>query len=187
MEKLRQNCDEHAQNDFLVKFKDGDNDSFKDFYLMYKPMIIKIISSKCKHQDRDDVIQEILIKIYKNRESYDPSKSKMSTWVCNISKNLVIDIYRKENNKKRKDKNSDVSTETIIDNKDKIDVSTKFMDHLSSKEIDLLMMKYVKNMTSESIAVHLGSTKSSVVANIHSIKEKVKSIYGKNSKNNFIL
>ena len=56
-------------------------------------------SKKIRNRDfagmeREDVIQEVLIKVYKSIESFDPSKSKASTFVDHVIENKIKDCLR---------------------------------------------------------------------------------------------
>jgi hypothetical protein len=44
---------------------------------------------------KEDFISEVLIKAYNKFHLFDSSKSALSTWITNMSKNLYIDICRK--------------------------------------------------------------------------------------------
>ena len=45
--------------------------------------------------DIDDVVQEALLKIHRARDSYDPSRSKLTTWAATIAQRCNIDRNRK--------------------------------------------------------------------------------------------
>ena len=47
-------------------------------------------------QDAEDLVQETGIKAMRNAERFDPTKSKMVTWLSHIMKNLYIDSVRKK-------------------------------------------------------------------------------------------
>lgn len=49
--------------------------------------------------DKDDVISEVLSKIFNKIGMYDPKHSKYTTWLFRICKNYVIDLWRMENKK----------------------------------------------------------------------------------------
>jgi len=44
-------------------------------------------------EDAEDVTQEVLIRLWKHRDSIDPSST--STWVMRVARNLVIDVSRR--------------------------------------------------------------------------------------------
>lgn len=66
-------------------------------YNKYKKIIKNYIKNKySKHNDIDDDVSEILIKIFLNLNTFDSEKSKFYTWVCNIAKNHIINNWRNQ-------------------------------------------------------------------------------------------
>jgi len=49
----------------------------------------------------DDLVQEILVKLWKNLQNYDNSKTKFRTWLSNIIRNNVTDYWRKMGTRQR--------------------------------------------------------------------------------------
>lgn len=47
------------------------------------------------HNNAEDLAQEVFIKIYQKWDFYDPEKSKITTWLINITNNTLIDNHRK--------------------------------------------------------------------------------------------
>src|ERR1700733_12599764 len=45
--------------------------------------------------DAEDLTQEVFIKMYRTLASYDPSKGAFVTWVTTITRNLLVDHFRK--------------------------------------------------------------------------------------------
>lgn len=185
MEKLRQNCDESAE--FILRFKSGDNESFEEFCRTYRTTIEKAVFGKCKFQDKEDVVQEVFLKIYKSRSSYDPAKAKITTWVCNLARNLAIDIYRKEKGRRKiSPKHLQIEEDSVCIDQTKISFSTHFLSQISESDAALLRLKYMEGLTSNEIAIHVGMTKSSVVSRIHLIKTRLQDIYGTDAKTHFM-
>lgn len=66
--------------------------------LWYWPKLESYIrkSSNLSLTEREDIVQEACIKMYKNLNAYDPSL-KFSTWAFQIAHNCMIDAFRKKN------------------------------------------------------------------------------------------
>lgn len=71
------------------------------FYDHYGKAIFGVIYQVVPNQEAaEDILQEVFVKIWKNINSYDPSKGRLFTWVLNIARNQSIDYTRsKEFNK----------------------------------------------------------------------------------------
>ncbi len=45
--------------------------------------------------DAQDLTQEVFIKIYRTLSSYDTNKGAFATWITTITRNLLVDHFRK--------------------------------------------------------------------------------------------
>ncbi|MGN5954026.1 RNA polymerase sigma factor [Sphingobacterium lactis] len=72
------------------------SDLFLDVIQTHKGILYKIANSYCKEsEDRKDLIQEIIIQLWKSFDNYN-HKYEYSTWIYKISLNVAISFYRKE-------------------------------------------------------------------------------------------
>lgn len=51
---------------------------------------------------REDILQEVFVKIYNNFAQYDSTKGRLYTWMANLTRNLTIDTLRSKGYKKQK-------------------------------------------------------------------------------------
>lgn len=184
---MRRNCDETANDEFIERFRNGEIEAFNEFCYKYRAMIERAIYRRCKLQDKDDVVQEVLLRAFNCRKEYDPSKAKITTWICNIANNLAIDIYRHNTRKLKGHSVVNVSKDPCCPApREPSTVSIKFLSGISNGDAQILRMKYVDGMTSRAIAEHLGMQKSAVVSKIHQLKVKLRNIHGNDAKSSFI-
>jgi RNA polymerase sigma-70 factor, ECF subfamily len=61
--------------------------------------------------DAEDLTQEVFIKIYRTVASFDPSKAGFNTWVTTVTRNLLVDHFRKTKNDRATDSIDDSGTE----------------------------------------------------------------------------
>ena len=80
------------------------NDNYELFLSIIetnKGIIYKIANSFCRDiDDRKDLAQEIILKLWKSFETYN-EQSKHSTWIYRISLNVAISFYRKEKSRSK--------------------------------------------------------------------------------------
>ncbi len=77
------------------------SDIFLSVVQSNKGISYNVANSYCKNaEDRKDLVQEIIIQLWKSFDSYD-SNFKHSFWMYRISLNVAISFHRKENNRKR--------------------------------------------------------------------------------------
>ena len=50
--------------------------------------------------DADDLTQEVFIKIYRTMASFDPGKASFNTWITTVTRNLLVDHFRKTKNER---------------------------------------------------------------------------------------
>ncbi len=48
--------------------------------------------------DAEDLTQEVFIKIYRTMASFDPERAAFNTWVTTVTRNLLVDHFRKTKN-----------------------------------------------------------------------------------------
>ena len=79
-----------------------DSQAWEDFVDYYRDFIkILIYRLNISSNDVDDLSQEILLKIWKNLEKYDPERNKFRTWLNCLIRNKVIDFIRKKSRIKK--------------------------------------------------------------------------------------
>ncbi|MBP9744817.1 MAG: RNA polymerase sigma factor, partial [Saprospiraceae bacterium] len=67
----------------------------------HKGILFKITNSYCKNaEDRKDLLQEIIIQLWKSFDRYD-SHFKFSTWIYRIALNVSITYFRKANRRRQ--------------------------------------------------------------------------------------
>jgi RNA polymerase sigma-70 factor (ECF subfamily) len=169
MRKLRQNCDETAE--FVQKFKSGDNEAFNDFCTTHRYIAKAAVKGRCRPEDIDDLVQEALMKAFKHRSRYDPSKSKLSTWLSRIATSLAIDLYRLNKNRTSSQAIEDTFHAKTCECKN--EGFNKLMSRLSEDEAVLLRLKFVEEMRCEDIANALDMQIGTVKSNLFRLKKKI--------------
>ena len=154
------------------------DDTFTNLLEEHKGILFKVARAYCQDEtDRQDVIQEIIIQLWRSYGRYDP-QYRLSTWVYRIALNVAISFYRRE--KKRKE-----SAVTITDNilevvapeedqpNENIQLLHRFIHQLP--ELDrALMILYLDEKGYSEIAEVLGITETNVATKISRIKQKLK-------------
>ena len=45
----------------------------------------------------DDLVQDVMLTVWRRAHQFDPAKASVSTWIFTIARNRRIDVYRREN------------------------------------------------------------------------------------------
>ena len=87
-----------TRKSLLMRAKDQDDDqAWQDFVDYYGTFIEMLLSHfRFVGHDRDDLKQEILLKIWKNLDKYDTSRSNFRGWLNRLIRNQMIDYKRKQ-------------------------------------------------------------------------------------------
>ncbi len=63
-----------------------------EIYTEYRDKVFSYTRSKVQnYQDAEDLCEDVFVKVFQKLDKYDESKSAISTWIYNITKNTVID------------------------------------------------------------------------------------------------
>ncbi len=80
--------------------------------------------------DAEDVTQDVFLKVYRNLSSFDPEKGGFQTWITTLTRNLLVDNYRRN----RLDRASDSLDVTMSGDEDGPIMSDRLADTRPSQE-----------------------------------------------------
>lgn len=80
--------------------------------------------------DAEDLTQEVFLKMYRNLGSFDPSKGGFTTWLTTLTRNLLVDNYRRS----RLERASDSLDESLDGEDDGPTKAERLMDTGKSQE-----------------------------------------------------
>jgi len=73
--------------------------NFNEIYSQYKSNITNFVSIKINNSfDKDEIVQDIFLKISQNLHKYDSNKASIRTWIFTIVNNTIIDFFRTHKN-----------------------------------------------------------------------------------------
>ncbi|MGH1486330.1 MAG: sigma-70 family RNA polymerase sigma factor [Cellvibrionaceae bacterium] len=89
-------------NQYLLKVgKTQDRASFKVLYDHFGPLIKSYFMAKFPSQHSlqmmDELVQEVMIKVWQKAMTFDPAKAAASTWIFTLARNTRIDMLRRQN------------------------------------------------------------------------------------------
>lgn len=159
-----------TQDDLLILIANKDEKAFTHMYNMYSKSLFAVISNLVKeHEEAEDVLQEVFVKIWKNIDSYNETKGRFYTWILNIARNSAIDKLRSKGfNNSRKNLSSDNFVHLLDDSNritNMIDVIgiRDFVKKLKPKCIQIIELLFFKGYTqqeaSEELEIPLGTVK----------------------------
>ncbi len=80
--------------------------------------------------DAEDITQDVFLKVYRNLSSFDSEKGSFQTWITTLTRNLLVDNYRRN----RVDRASDSLDASISGDEDGATMSDRLADTRPSQE-----------------------------------------------------
>jgi len=155
------------------------SDSFISVIQSNKGILYKVANSYCQNiEDRKDLVQEIIIQLWKSFDKYD-SNFKYSTWMYRIALNVAISFYRKESSRKTisnslTDSIIDFTHNEIQDDKES-DLGLLQQVILELKQLDkAVILLYLEEKSHKEISAIMGITETNVATKIGRIKLLIK-------------
>ena len=145
----------------------------------HKGIVYKIANAYCSNdEDRKDLVQEIIIQIWRALPSYD-GEHRLSTWLYRIILNVSISFYRR--NKTRKNKTLLLLQDVLnyVDEGDDPEIDEEIRQLYSYinelRELDrALMILYLDSRSYSEIAEILGISETNVSTKIGRIKVQLR-------------
>ena len=155
-----------TDEELAMEYMSGNDYAFDKLLERYKEEVFKYIFSMTKEKSTaEDIFQDVFVRIIVGlREGKYTSKGFFSYWVSTITRNILIDHFRKDrilaadlNNNNDITKMylpqlTDVSAETTIVNTQVKDSAVKLMNHLPELQREVVYMKYFEDKSFKEIA-----------------------------------
>lgn len=128
-------------------------------YFDYKEKVTAYVKNRVADAcTAEDIVSEVFIKVYQKLESYDGSRASLSTWIYTITRNTVIDYY-----KKRKTQALPFDEVAAVEDHAEISAGEELLESLataleklSERERDLIILYYYQGYTLKRIAEMMG-------------------------------
>ncbi|MDO4695248.1 MAG: RNA polymerase sigma factor [Porphyromonas sp.] len=144
-----------------------------------RPLYVIIRRIVLSHENADDVLQNTLIKIWKNIPQF-RGASKLSTWMYSIATNEAITYLRQEQKNKKRSiatENSDLTQSLASDpyfDGDRAEAAfLSAIDKLPEKQKITFQMRYFEELSYREIAEITGTSIGALKANYHHALNKL--------------
>lgn len=149
---------------------------FEDLIQRHAGVIRKVAHAYCRRDaDRDDVVQEILVQLWRSRARFD-GRAKVSTWIYRVALNVAISAYRRERRHRDRraefDESAVVARELPDSTKDDVRRLMTAIDRLDELNRALVLLDLDGN-DHASIADVLGLSTSNVSTRLHRIRKRL--------------
>jgi len=172
-----------VENEVVFLLSNKDPKGIELLYDKYSSTLHGYIYRILKSEEvSEEVLQEVILRIWDNFSSYDSSKGKLFTWMVNITRHLAIDKLRSKEYKSQLHNVNDDNIQIMIDknlnynfNPETIGVKS-MMNSLDKEKRDLVELVYFFGYTqsevSEKLKMPLGTVKTKIRAALKTLREK---------------
>ena len=140
----------------------------------------------CCHEDTDDLLQEIFVKIWAALPSF-RGEAQLFTWIYRIATNETLNFLRKKSLRSLLNTGSltaelerQVEDDPYFNGDEAERLLLKAIQKLPTKQRMVFTMRYFDDMKYEDISEILGSSVSSLKASYHFANEKIKGLLKEN-------
>ena len=125
----------------------GDADAWEEIVRSYNRRIYNVCYRFTGSADSaEDLAQEVFIKMYRTLDSYAPEKGAFTTWIMTMTRNLLVDHYRKA----KQDRVTDSLDAGITEDEDAVPLSDRIEDSAPSAD-DRIQRRETQEMVQKAI------------------------------------
>lgn len=131
------------------------NDIRAEIYESYHSKVQNFILSKVNDMYlAEDICSDVFIKVYEKYDTFNDSKSSLSTWIFTIARNTLIDYYRvrRVHEEVPEDMAMDSSVEDEVLGNEMLDGLADALEKLDERERDLIILHYYSGLKLNEIA-----------------------------------
>ena len=171
-----------SDKEIIDLYRDGQEDrALEEIVAAYSERLYwHVRRFTCSHEDADDLLQDILIKVWKSLATF-RSDSQLYTWIYRVATNECLNFIRK--NRVKASLRAE-TLETILDRQVDDDPSfdgdslqrevQKAVNSLPAKQKLVFVLRYFDEMPYEQMSQVLGTSVGSLKASYHHAYYKVK-------------
>ncbi|MBQ1566886.1 MAG: sigma-70 family RNA polymerase sigma factor [Erysipelotrichaceae bacterium] len=153
--------------------------SIDEIYEEYYQKVFSYINSRINnYHDSEDLCEDVFTKVFKNLEKFDESKSALSTWIFNITKNTLIDFYRTRHDSYELLDNYEYEEEKNAVSETELADLANALNKLNDEERDIIVLKYYEGYSLKEIGEKMSLTYGVVKLRHNSALEKMKGFMG---------
>ncbi len=177
----------HTDEQLIQEYLNGDNNVLGILYnRFYKKVYYKCLSFTKNADDAFDFAQDILLKSFSKAASF-KGESKFSTWLFSITHNYCVSEVARRNKIRPEDvgfrynlytePGNEQGFEERRQREDKEIELYNYMDELSEKDKNILVLKYHQNYSVKELQEVFGSSASAIKMRLMRARQKLEDIY----------
>jgi RNA polymerase sigma-70 factor (ECF subfamily) len=169
----------------------GKSERFQELVTRYQSMIAGIAwRSGCRREDVEDVVSEVLLKVYRNLHQYRPDHA-FSTWLYKLTANHVVDRSRRM----KKERGRTEMPEQVEDHAPGADdameederhaLVREALKHVDERYREVMQLVYVEGLKVDETARILGTPEGTVKTRLMRGREALKKVLMRRNPEHF--
>lgn len=157
------------EESLITRAKNGESAAFGKLYDTYLPKIYRFVFLKTgRKQDAEDLTHQIFASAWENMSRYELKGFPFSSWLYRIANNAVIDYYRTWKHYQSIDAVPEeifaetTNLETKLDAAFDIHIIKTALQKLEPDQQNILIMKFVDDLSNKEIAAVVGKSEGAV-------------------------
>ena len=156
--------------------------TFEEAYERHYEDVYKVIYMRLLNRENtEDVVQETFIKAMNSWDSFDESKASAKTWLSTIARNTMLNHIRdnKKHDASSFDEMSEAGFEMGVEDEELNSLADDdakevyaILKNLKEKDRELLIMRYVEEMSYKEIAAKVDSNDKAVAKKVERLLKK---------------
>lgn len=133
--------------------------NIEQIYMEYNSKVMGYISARIRNRaDAEDLCADVFEKIQRKLGDYDKGKAAVGTWIFTITRNTVIDYFRKTKPSEELDEN--ISDDSVVDEgllqTETLSELASALRKLPQQMMDIIVLRYYDGKTLTEIAQMMG-------------------------------
>lgn len=169
----------------VARAREGEAQAFGVLYDHYQPQIYRFIFLKVsRREEAEDLTHQVFLSAWKNVRGYENLGHPFSSWLYQIARNQVIDHYRVRKPEvdleaiEAQQLATHENHEATLDGRLEIEKVRHAMKELSQEYQDVIIMRFVEELSVRETAEALGKSEGSVKVMQHRAIKELKKILG---------
>ena len=176
---------EGSDEELLLALARGDDRALGPLYRRFVPTVFKIAAQSLGRDAAEDIVQEVFASVWKNADTFDPSRGSARPWIVQIARSRVLNELRRRNRKPESADERDASAlQELPDGATQPDQALweeyrrsaiqKAIGKLAHPQRQALSLAFFEDLTHEQVAdalrVPLGTTKTRIRSGIQQLR-----------------
>ena len=156
--------------------------SFEILYDRYHVQVYRYLYAHLKHEhDATDLLQHVFLQAWKQRQTYEPRRGSVATWLLSIAHHRLVDFYRISRPSISWESMPEIpamdqNPESKVISEESIAQVRRLLEALPQPEQELLALRFAAQLSSAEIAAMIGkseaATKKHLTRLLHRLQEQ---------------